>query len=438
MSIHTGIICDGPNCSAAKEARSYIRGVRYKCAICEDVDFCGNCEASPANMHNLTHPLLKIRTPIRHVMVTTTGGLKKSNCTAAGREMESDATIRSVGTTIKSRDANTNLPSMSNPTSEAENPAGAKTDKISPKSTIGQGTSVAISDPKMAIGEDNLRAVFLRDSFKDGTALPPNRVFEQTWILRNEGDVPWPAGCSVKFVAGDYMGHVDSTHPAEVSELASAAESTVCRAPLSPGEEFAFTVRLRTPSRFGKIISYWRLATPNGFKFGHRLWCEVNVCAALPSPEQVAEAAEAVAEENVTMGMKKDEATQAGKKEKGVMNRNDKESGEEAVEEEKEKEEEEKASEKKQLDVDEGTDSSSMMIFPKLEKESLDATAGRAEMAAEKATSETETLKYTDESGDEDWEASEGGFLTDEEYDILDASDEDFLEEATQKLSVKS
>ena len=38
---------------------------------------------------------------------------------------------------------------------------------------------------------------------------------------------------------------------------------------------------------------------------------------------------------------------------------------------------------------------------------------------------------------EEEWEASDEGFLTDEEYDILDASDEEFLEEQQKKLLKK-
>ncbi|KAK6696974.1 hypothetical protein SNK05_013637 [Fusarium graminearum] len=107
-----------------------------------------------------------------------------------------------------------------------------------------------------------LKGVFVRETIPDGSILAPNHNFEQTWTLRNEGNENWPAGCSVRFVSGDYMGHVDSNHPAGISELMSASESTVCYAPLGPGQEFPFTVLLRTPARPGKVISYWRLTTP--------------------------------------------------------------------------------------------------------------------------------------------------------------------------------
>jgi next-to-BRCA1 protein 1 len=67
---HCGIYCDGPLCKN-KNNTSYIEGVRYKCAVCHDTDFCANCEAHPTNKHNHTHPLIKLKTPVRNVSVTT-------------------------------------------------------------------------------------------------------------------------------------------------------------------------------------------------------------------------------------------------------------------------------------------------------------------------------------------------------------------------------
>lgn len=71
--VHQGICCDGPLCANDKGYPTYIRGTRYKCAVCDDVDFCANCEANPNTKHNMTHPLIKFQTPIRHVNVKTSG-----------------------------------------------------------------------------------------------------------------------------------------------------------------------------------------------------------------------------------------------------------------------------------------------------------------------------------------------------------------------------
>ena len=51
--IHSGVICKG--------CKDSIIGVRYKCIICEDFDYCEKCEKKDKGNHG--HPLLKIRTP---------------------------------------------------------------------------------------------------------------------------------------------------------------------------------------------------------------------------------------------------------------------------------------------------------------------------------------------------------------------------------------
>lgn len=52
--VHYGVICDG--CGA-----NPIVGVRYKCAICGDFDFCEGCEEMNVNAHK--HPFIKITDP---------------------------------------------------------------------------------------------------------------------------------------------------------------------------------------------------------------------------------------------------------------------------------------------------------------------------------------------------------------------------------------
>jgi next-to-BRCA1 protein 1 len=232
----------------------------------------------------------------------------------------------------------------------------------------------------------DLGAIYVRDTVTDGTVLPPNHVFEQTWVLRNTGKVAWPAGCAVKFVGGDYMGHVDPNHPAGISELVSASESTLCYETLEPGKEYPFTVLLRTPSREGKIISYWRLTTKDGIKFGHRLWCDVTVLAPKVKEEVAAPSTE-----------KEKETSPAP------------------------------------------TTTSSQVIFPKLEKES---PVSSIHEPAEPASSEPSTVHEPEEEVDDfddcqEWDVSDDGFMTDEEYDILDASDEEYLEEQRKKLLKK-
>ena len=381
--VHMGICCDGPLCASSQTFPSYIRGIRYKCAVCHDLDFCGNCEASPANEHNKTHPLIKFKTPVRHVSVTTSGENPDGKRMPAMGDRTPPATTNSKATETVASSPGANAMNSVRTVLDMK-PAETTPVTVPSPAPVERAATVVKEDPVKK--EEALNAVFLHDSVSDGTILPPNHVFEQTWLLRNEGTTSWPAGCAVKFVGGDYMGHVDSTHPAGISELVSASESTVCYAPLTPGQECSFTALLRTPIRPGKMISYWRLTAPDGTRFGHRLWCEVNVRAA---------------------------AAPASKPTQTV---------------------------KKEEDESESKSSGSTMIFPKLEKESPDASVH--EIVKPEPVSVTPSVTTAADDGYEDceedeWDGSEGGFLTDEEYDILDASDEEFLEEQEKKMNVK-
>ncbi|KAH6627066.1 hypothetical protein B0J18DRAFT_365313 [Chaetomium sp. MPI-SDFR-AT-0129] len=367
--VHMGICCDGPLCSASRANSSYIVGDRYKCAVCHDTDFCASCEASPSNSHNRTHPLIKFKSPVRHVSVTTTGE------NVNGRQMPA------MGDRPRSRPSVTETqPRETSPASSLRTGIQTVVDvKPSlPRVKVEQPEEPSEKKPEQKSAlVDNLKADFLEDTVKDGTVFGPDHVFEQTWILRNTGDVAWPPGCSVKFVGGDYMGHLDSNHPAATKDVEFSCESTICYASIQPGEKFPFSVLLRTPARSGRIVSYWRLTSKDGQKFGHRLWCDVVVKPKVVLPP--VQAAEPVAQE------KEMEVPPAPESEDKLEH--------------------------------------SQMIFPKLEKESPVASVHEEANTESNVTGEDEYEDCEDAEWAED--ASNPAFLTDDEYDILDASDEE-------------
>lgn len=51
---HRGIFCRGPQCVVNTE---YIRGVRYRCSKCSNIDFCDACVRDPSNSHPRDHIL---------------------------------------------------------------------------------------------------------------------------------------------------------------------------------------------------------------------------------------------------------------------------------------------------------------------------------------------------------------------------------------------
>jgi len=392
---HYNICCDGPLCFASRT--SYIVGDRYKCAVCDDTDFCANCEASPANNHNKTHPLIKFRTSVRHVNITTSVEHENGRSTSVmgdrPRSPPSTPKAPAVAPDTPRETLRTSIqtvvdfkPSAPLPENKIDTPQVNSAEKVDDPLGV-KSRTIGITKATPA---PELIATFVRDTVPDYTVLDSDTIFEQTWVLRNDGTVAWPAGCSVKYVGGDYMGHLDANRPAATQDLESSSESSMSHVPVAPGEEHSFTVLLRTPQRTGRVVSNWRLTTKDGLKFGHRLWCDVLVRntkppasieleQARPQFEIPHEAETNKAETKVETLIPEDLA------------------GEPAIQR-------------------------SQMIFPKLEKESPETSIHEDAVAEAPLKTEEE---YEDLASEDSWVEDEDSFLTDEEYDILDASDEE-------------
>ena len=394
--VHVGICCDGPLCSNSKSYPAYIRGVRYKCAVCHDLDFCASCEANPTNTHNKTHPLIKFNMPVRHVSVTTHGeGANGQQMPVMGDHIQ------------RAPEAAQPAPQSPSKLSAPRTVVDTKPQPPSPKISLSAGFEKEQQKKNLDERHDScqdMRATFLRDTVQDGTIVSPDQVFEQTWVLRNDGRDTWPAGCAVRFVGGDYMGSMSSKNAAASKDLVKASMTNSTTKPVGPGEEMAFAVKLRAPPRPGKTISFWRLATPSGHMFGHRLWCEIKVRTMPPATSP----APAAPLEEEAKSEQKSEDIQESEEDREV---------------------------RKALDGPKVN--SSQMIFPKLEKESPEASIHQESMATPSQTDEKSVVEddFEDCSKETEWDGSDDDFLTDEEYDILDASDEEFLEEQTKKAS---
>lgn len=235
-----------------------------------------------------------------------------------------------------------------------------------------------------------LQALYVNDTITDGSKMVVDNIFEQTWTLYNPGPRTWPVGCSLRYVGGDNMLNVSLEHPSSVDVLTAAMESNVLGQAVEPGDSADFTVTLRAPQRTGKAISYWRLKTAEGIPFGHKLWCDIDVSA----------------EHNPSVKIENEDEEQPT---------------------------EELATER------------SSMIFPTLEKESPASSVHEVSADLKEAISNpAEVLTSKDEEEElaeeieslelEEDDETDDAFLTDEEYDILDASDEDLLEEAQKAV----
>ncbi|KAF2201814.1 hypothetical protein GQ43DRAFT_440240 [Delitschia confertaspora ATCC 74209] len=301
---HYGIYCDGPLCKD-KGTVSYIEGIRYKCAICHDTDFCANCEAHPSSRHNRTHPLVKFTSPVRSVSVTTMGEDRNGvPSTRLGDQPTRKSTSTETIPVAVSANAATQVQTVVDlKPSEASQPK-PNTEKIqikdllsepAPEKTTVQSSSIP---PAQVAGwqpawmdsnvtpENGLQAHFVRDTIIDGTEVSSDAQFVQVWTVRNPGPNPWPAGCSVRYTGGDNMLNIDNSQPLSQSQLAEASESNVIGRIVESGEEISFRVVMKAPKREGTAISYWRLKTADGVPFGHRLWCDIKVTTP-PSPSTI-------------------------------------------------------------------------------------------------------------------------------------------------------
>ncbi|BAE63297.1 unnamed protein product [Aspergillus oryzae RIB40] len=366
--VHYGIFCDGPLCKN-KAVPGYITGVRYKCSVCYDLDFCASCEALPTNTHNRTHPMVMLKTPVRNVTVSTLQEDRFGGSTVALGDRAQRSPSTQALNLVEPEASNTDVPV------KEESRLSQDSESVKQECSLSREQLIKAekSTNNAASGYD---ALFVRDTVPDSTIMLPNKVFRQTWTLYNPGPLAWPAGSDVRFVGGDAMFNVDTNHPLSLDSISAAMESNKLTEPLESGQSAEFTATLKAPSRVGTAISYWRLKLPNGMPFGHRLWCEIQVREDAPS-------------------IKGPSSLEPEGKH-----------GSERTE--------------------------SQMIFPKLEKESPDASAHEAGVVAPVPPS---VSNPSEQDVLEDMESlslggheTENGFLTDEEYDILDASDQEYMD----------
>lgn len=343
-----------------------IVGDRYKCAICHDTDFCANCEALPTNHHNRTHPLIKFKSPVGNAHVTTFGEKQNGEYMYCLGDQKPQTSSKSTETIPAARSANA--------ATQVQTIAEFKPTELASLTSQVEVKLEAKPEATKTSVASKLDSHFVKDTIVDGTILAPGIPFTQVWTVRNPGPKAWPAGCYAHFICGDFMFNIDSNNPSSSSDLAKASQSKIIDHVVEVGEEAEFTVQLKSPAHEGRATSYWRPKAADGESFGHRLWCDVTV--RIPEPEAKMEHVE----EGAT------------------------------TEHENMKEEA----------------SHSQMIFPKLEKESPVASVHEADTAA--AVDRNEFSEFDVESLTSDDDESDEAFWTDEEFELLNTSDDDGME----------
>lgn len=122
------------------------------------------------------------------------------------------------------------------------------------------------SRPSMKSKREKLESRFILDvTVLDGTLMPPSSPFTKIWRLHNNGSIIWPLGTQLIWVGGDQFA-LQSSVPLEIPLNGFPVD-----------QEMDVAVDFVAPARPGRYISYWRLASPSGQKFGQRVWVHIQV-----------------------------------------------------------------------------------------------------------------------------------------------------------------
>jgi len=222
--IHTGVVCDG--------CGSNVVGVRYKCNNCPDYDLCQTCEAK-GGVHDPSHVFLKIAKPVQHF-----GGRGCPYRRPWAPEKE-----RRCGRW-----------------GGWAHPGAPKSQEPAP------GTPGTPQTPRYF-------ARFVSDvTVEDGTNVNPGQSLVKIWKMRNESTVAWPENTRLAFVGGDKLAMIEA----------------VAVPAIEPGTEVDIAVDMVAPTKPGRYVGYWRLASPDGIRFGQRVWVDITVIPQeVPSPTAV-------------------------------------------------------------------------------------------------------------------------------------------------------
>ncbi|XP_075519575.1 protein JOKA2-like isoform X2 [Primulina tabacum] len=129
---------------------------------------------------------------------------------------------------------------------------------------------------KVKPGGSKLDSRFIQDvNILDGTAVEPLTPFTKIWRMRNNGTVAWPQKAQLVWIGGDKLSNLLSV------ELEIPATG------LAVDHELDVAVDFVSPDLPGRYISYWRMASPSGQKFGQRVWVLIQVDATLKETPRV-------------------------------------------------------------------------------------------------------------------------------------------------------
>lgn len=103
----------------------------------------------------------------------------------------------------------------------------------------------------------------------DGTVVTPSAPFTKIWKMRNNGSLVWPHGTQMVWIGGDKFSN------------SLSVDLQIPEGGVPINSELDVAVDFVAPELPGRYISYWRMASSNGAKFGQRVWVLIHVDASL-------------------------------------------------------------------------------------------------------------------------------------------------------------
>ena len=260
-AVHNGVVCDGCNTTP-------IVGDRYKCTVCADYDLCSACEASA--IHPAAHSLLKLRQPrVGPGHWWRRGGLGGPHGPHGVHSPHHGPHHHGFGRWRMGGGHG----------GWGQGPAQQRRPEDSTATAEPTASAFSDSDCQRRCGgndADRPKAAFIGDvTLADGITVRPGVVLQKVWQVKNTGDKAWPEGTRLQFIGGDVTPVPAGS---EATASASSSWSDAAVVPIArPGQVINIALDIQTPQELGRFRGTFRLVTPDGLRFGPRIWIDLVV-----------------------------------------------------------------------------------------------------------------------------------------------------------------
>jgi len=97
----------------------------------------------------------------------------------------------------------------------------------------------------------------------DGEEVPCSTTIVKCFVISNNGEERWPNNAAL---------YLDQEVP-----TSGGIPTEVMVGPLEIGQEYELQIPVTTPSKAQRFVTYWKMGSPTGPRFGERFWIDVNV-----------------------------------------------------------------------------------------------------------------------------------------------------------------